>query len=157
MFHSLVCRISQNASCNVHGVIDECVDDRCKCKDGYTGEFCHFCETFCYPTNNRIQEGEVDVISGEGVHCSCKCLMFTVYWWIYTNFNILTRHYRHGHPKLEFPRNMLLMKNLQFLSNFAQTFTDWSSNGWINYSKFEQNRTNIVNFLLIAYFFGIPT
>ena len=32
--------------------------------------------------------------------------------------------YRHGHPKLEFPRNMLLMKNLQFLSNFAQTFTD---------------------------------
>ena len=33
--------------------------------------------------------------------------------------------YRHGHPKWELPRNELLMKNPQFLSDFAQTFRDW--------------------------------
>ena len=76
LFHSLVCRISPDTTCNIHGVTDECADDKCNCKDGYTGDLCEYCEPFCMITDNSIQEGEVDVTSGEGVHCSCKLYAF---------------------------------------------------------------------------------
>ena len=52
------------------------------------------------------------------------------------------------------PKNMLLTKNPQFLSNFAQTFRDWSFNGQVNSSMFELNWTKNVNFSLIAYFWA---
>ena len=42
------------------------------------------------------------------------------------------------------------MKNPQFLSNFAQTFRGWPAHGKINRWKFEQNRTKIVDFLLMV-------
>ena len=60
--------------------------------------------------------------------------------------------YRPVQPNWDLPRNMPLIKNPQFLSNFAQTFRDWSSNGLVNLSKFEQNWTKIVDFSLMAYF-----
>ena len=44
------------------------------------------------------------------------------------------------------------MKNLEFLSNFAENFRVLSSHGQINPSKFEQNWAKIVDFSLMAYF-----
>ena len=65
--------------------------------------------------------------------------------------------YRPGHPKWELPRNGPLIKNPQFLSNFAETLRAWPSHGMINIWKFEQNWTKIVDFLIIAYFQAILT
>ena len=49
-------------------------------------------------------------------------------------------------------KNVLLTKNLQFLSDFAQKFRDCPENFWDHLTKFELNRTKIVDFSLIAKF-----
>ena len=46
----------------------------------------------------------------------------------------------------------LLTKNPQFLSDFDETLRDDLSHGNIHLPKYEQNRTKIVDFLLMAYF-----
>ena len=60
--------------------------------------------------------------------------------------------YRPVHSNWDLLRNIPLMKNPQFLSNFVQTLGYWPTHGMINFWKFEQNQTKIVNFLLMAYF-----
>ena len=49
-------------------------------------------------------------------------------------------------------KNMLLVKNPQFLSDFAQKFRNRPKNFCDHFPKFELNRTKIVDFLLIAKF-----
>ena len=70
-----VCRLSLNVTCNVHGTID-CTSTHCNCREGYMGNLCQFCDTskraLCMAIDEVMDVGEVDVISGEGVHCSCK-------------------------------------------------------------------------------------
>ena len=71
----LVCRLPSNKTCNVNGSKD-CVENRCICKKGYIGDYCQFCESssllHCLVIDNKITEGEIDDVSGEGVRCSCK-------------------------------------------------------------------------------------
>ena len=56
------------------------------------------------------------------------------------------------HKKVQEPKNMLLMKNPQFLSNLAQNLRDWPNNFCGHLTKFELNRMKIVDFLVIAQF-----
>ena len=49
-------------------------------------------------------------------------------------------------------KNVLLTKNPQFSSDFAQNFRDRPENFRDHLTKFELNRTKIVDFLLIVYF-----
>lgn len=67
-----VCRPSSNTTCNFNGVID-CEYNVCNCKPGYTGDLCQYCDSsrYCLVTNDQV-DGEVDLITGEGVTCSCK-------------------------------------------------------------------------------------
>ena len=50
------------------------------------------------------------------------------------------------------PQNWLLMKNLQFLSNFHETLSKDHINEIVNWTKFGQDWIKIVDFLLIANF-----
>ena len=52
------------------------------------------------------------------------------------------------------PRNMLLIKNPQFLPNFYGTLSKWRSDELIILAKCNQNWVQIVDFLLIAYFWA---
>ena len=45
-----------------------------------------------------------------------------------------------------------LIKDLQFWVKFLQTFSNRSSHGLVNLSKYEQNWTRIVDFSIIPYF-----
>ena len=69
----IVCKPSKDLSCNVHG--SKCVEDKCQCKPGYTGDLCQYCEStikrHCLVTN-RVIEGEVNTKTGGGVICSCE-------------------------------------------------------------------------------------
>ena len=49
-------------------------------------------------------------------------------------------------------KNVVLTKKPQFLSDLAQNFRDCPENFRDHLTKFELNRTKIVDFLLMAYF-----
>ena len=64
-------------TCNVHGVMNDCNDQQCVCKEGYFGDLCEYCspptaQMICTAVDNSMIEGEVDMTSGEGIHCSCE-------------------------------------------------------------------------------------
>ena len=56
------------------------------------------------------------------------------------------------HKKLDWLQNWLLMKNLQFWSNFDETLSNVPKNEVVNWTKFGQDWTKIVDFSLIANF-----
>ena len=56
------------------------------------------------------------------------------------------------HKKLDLPQNWLLMKNLQFWSNFDETLSIVPINEVVNWTKFGQDWTKIVDLSLIANF-----
>ena len=74
-----VCRPSWNTTCNFNG-LNDCDHDQCNCKPGYMGELCDTCKTtadkLCLVDNNEFSNGEIDMYTGEGVQCSCKCKQF---------------------------------------------------------------------------------
>ena len=56
------------------------------------------------------------------------------------------------HKEPDWPQNVLLMKNSQFLSNFDQTLSKDPMDGLVNRTKFGYDYIKIVDFSLIAYF-----
>ena len=56
------------------------------------------------------------------------------------------------HEEPDWPQNVLLMKNLQFLFNFDETLSKSPKIEIVNWTKFGQDWTKIVDFSLIANF-----
>ena len=63
-------------------------------------------------------------------------------------------NYRLIHKKLYWHRNVLLTKNSQFYSDFAEIFAILPTHGLIILAKFDEDRTKIVNLLLLVYFWA---
>ena len=70
----------------------------------------------------------------------------------FTLIFILTFFYSMWHGNREWPKNMLLLKKLQFLSDHYETLSKWGSHGYLCLSKFRNDRIKIVDFLIKAYF-----
>ena len=56
--------------------------------------------------------------------------------------------------KLYWPKNILLTKNLQFYSNLADILAILSTHELIILTKFDEDQTKIVDFLLALYFWS---
>ena len=56
------------------------------------------------------------------------------------------------HKKCNWPKNMLLLKNPQFLPNHYETWSKLDTQELLILAKFHNDWLKIVDFLLIAYF-----
>ena len=56
--------------------------------------------------------------------------------------------------KIHWPKYILLIRNSQFYSNLAENLAILPTHGLIILTKFDQDWTKIVNFLLVVYFWA---
>ena len=63
-------------------------------------------------------------------------------------------YYSMGHRIWENPKNMLLLKNPQFLRNHNETWSKCGTHGLFIFTKFCNDCIKIVDFLIKAYFWG---
>ena len=57
--------------------------------------------------------------------------------------------------KLHWPKNILLTKNPQFHSDFAEILAFLSTHGLTILTEFDENRNKILDFLLVVFFWSV--
>ena len=58
--------------------------------------------------------------------------------------------------KADATKNVLLLKNLQFLPNHNETLSKWGTHEYLIFTKFRNNWVKIVDFLIKAHFWSSP-
>ena len=73
-------------------------------------------------------------------------------YWPRTYQNQKWKYYTVGRANAYFDKNMLLVKNPQYLPDHYETLTQYGTHEYLIVSKFRNDRVNIVDFLIKAYF-----
>ena len=69
-----------------------------------------------------------------------------------TNIDLMFYIYSVAQANLDSGKNMLLLKNPQFLPNYYETLSKWSTLEYLILTKFHNDWVKIVDFLIKAYF-----